>query len=96
MGATQSGAANRSFILVGEFNHGKSTLANLLLGGGVDTPFKIHKTEEQSCCTLGAQKSDVTIKSTLIYGDKFPEEDILIQVIDQPGLGDANYSLEKL
>ena len=95
MGASQSGPANRSFILIGKFSHGKSTLANLLLGGGVDTPFKVHKTEEQSCCTLAAQKSDVSIKSTGIYGDKFPEEEIHIEVIDQPGLGDPNYSLEK-
>ena len=95
MGATQSGPANRSFIFIGTFSHGKSTLANLLLGGGVDTPFKIHKTNEPSCCTEWSQQSDVSIKSTLIYGDKFPEEDIHIQVIDQPGLGDPKYSLEK-
>ena len=41
-----------------------------------------------------AQKSDDSI-STLIYGDKFPEEDIHVQVIDQPGLGDADYNLDK-
>ena len=95
MGATQSGPANRSFILIGKFSHGKSTFANLLLGGGLDTPFKVHVTDKQSCCTRLAQHSHVFIKSTLIYGDKFPEEDIHVQVIDQPGLGDADYNLDK-
>ena len=38
---------------------------------------------------------EAAVKSTSIYGDKVPEEDIRIQVIDQPGFGDPKFSLER-
>ncbi|KAI6657212.1 hypothetical protein LOD99_11188 [Oopsacas minuta] len=95
MGTTQSIPANRSFILIGQLANGKSTLGNLILGGGVNTPFKIHAHLKRSCYTRGTQTSETMIKSSLIYGNKFPEEDIRIQVVDQPGLGDPRYSLER-
>ena len=95
MGIGQSAPVHRSFVLIGSLNNGKSTLGNLILGGGMDTPFKVHNTVLGQCCTRETEVLEATVKSTSIYGDKVPEEDIRIQVIDQPGFGDTDFSLER-
>ena len=94
MGLGQSTPVHRSFVLIGNLNNGKSTFGNLILGGGLDTPFKVHITSKEQCCTRQTAVLEATIKSSSIYGDKVPEEDIRIQVIDQPGFGDPTFSLE--
>ena len=94
MGNFQPGPAHRSFILIGRVANGKSSLGNLLLDDGSDEPFKIHEEIQEQCLTKCMEYSQTRIKSSLIYGDKVPEEYIRIQVIDQPGLGDPEYSLE--
>ena len=95
MGIGQSVPVHRSFVLIGSLNNGKSTLGNLILGGGMDTPFKVHNTVLGQCCTRETEVLEATVKSTSIYGHKVPEEDIRIQVIDQPGFGDTDFSLER-
>ena len=94
MGLGQSAPVHRSFVLIGSLNNGKSTFGNLLVGGGLDTPFKVHIKAEKQCLTRQTEVSEATVKSSSIYGDKLPEEDIHIQVIDQPGFGDPTFSLE--
>ena len=94
MGLGQSAPVHRSFVLIESLNNGKSTLGNILLGGGLDTPFKVHIKAEEQCLTRQTEVSEATVKSSSIYGDKLPEEDIRIQVIDQPGFGDPTFSLE--
>ena len=94
MGNLQVGPAHRSFILIGRVGNGKSALGNLLLDLGLDEPFRVHKDAQEQSMTKYMKYHEVNIKSSLIYGDKIPEEYIRIQVIDQPGLGDPGYNLE--
>ena len=94
MGIGTSAPVHRSFVLIGSLFNGKSTLGNLILGGALDSPFRVHVKTEGQCCTRQTEVLETTVKSTSIFGDKVPEEDIRIQVIDQPGFGDIDFSLE--
>ena len=81
---------DRTFILFGKGSTGKSTLGNLLLGKY--EIFKEHKMTEAYGLTTKVQSADCTIEATEVYDFNGETEMLNIQVLDQPGSNDQNFT----
>ena len=84
---------DRNFILLGKVNSGKSTLANLLLGCVEDIQFPVHPRKQPAGCTKSVSNKETKVASCIVFGDNFTGSDSLkIQITDQPGSNDVNFS----
>ena len=83
---------DRSFILFGKGNSGKSTLANLLLGR---EKFQTHKRTDAFGLTRVVQSEEFTVDPRVIYGIECREMIPLnVQILDQPGCNDNSFKQE--
>ncbi|KAI6655846.1 hypothetical protein LOD99_1580 [Oopsacas minuta] len=84
---------DRTFILIGKVNSGKSTLANLLYGIKDKITFRVHPHKQAYCTTTEMSCKEFEVESSIVYGRVFQgNEKLKVQIMDQPGSNDSNYT----
>ena len=71
-------------------------MANLLLGCGDNIQFPVHPRKQPAGCTKSVSNKETEVESCIVFGDNFTGSNILkIQITDQPGCNDVNFSETK-
>lgn len=93
--ATRIRNFDRTFILFGKVNCGKSTLGNLLMGNRDHAYFETHPFLQPSGLTKVVKSGETEIEASIVYGEECQSSDFLkIQILDQPGSNDGDFNSE--